>query len=507
MSRPPLSRRSLLGRGAALGASASLAGAFGQAAAQSTPGASPAAAPMASPVGTPVASSAESQAAAAASDAVIQKLQGQTGKRLRILSAVVGGKTPEEDALFAREITRLTNIEVELVHPTAEYNEKLLADISAGVEYDLIYTNKDTMDVLVDQGVLTDLTERINGSELLMNPTVIPTAEWDLIRYPEDTFYSVFNKFEGSRMITVRQDWLDALGIETPQSLDDLYNMMVAFRDSDPDGNGQGDTYGLSTAGTYDIQPFMSSAGVLPGYVEVDGARTIPYATEAAIPVLEWLARLYAEGLFDPNFATNETADMRNMFLTNRVGAVTYWDTWVGLFNNTAQTEDPATSFVAKGIPAVPGPDGRIILSRGAPSVWTIPVNAPDPETAFTFLEWWNTIPGITLGSLGILDHDYTVTNGQVALTDIGVEHGMDHGNPTPYNTNWVNPVGELPGLKEAQQIAIEYGYLATFGPEFTPNVVPILDEFIIGAILGDISPADAVTGMQEQLLGQGLID
>jgi putative aldouronate transport system substrate-binding protein len=498
MSRKSLSRRSLVGRGAALGAGASLTGALGKAAAQSTPGASPVASPAASP---------ESQAAAAASDAVIQEIQATSGKRLRILSAVVGGKTPEEDALFAQEIQRLTNVEVELVHPTADYDEKLLADLSAGVEYDLIYMNKNQMDVLVDQGVLTDLTEQINGSELLMNPTVIPTEEWELIRYPEDRFYSVFNKFEGSRMLTVRQDWLDKLGLETPQTLDDVYNVMVAFRDQDPDGNGQADTYGLSTAAIYDIQPFMSSAGVKPGYIEVDGARTIPYATEAAIPVYEWLARLYAEGLYDPNFATNETADMRNMFLTNRVGFVTYWDTWVGLFNSTRQTEDPATEFVAKGIAAVAGPDGSIILNRGQPSVWTIPTNAPDPETAFLFLEWWNTIPGITLGSLGILNHDYTVTDGTYALTDVGREHNMDHGNPTPYNTNWDNPIGELPGLAEAQEISVEYGYLATLGPDFTPEVEPILEEFIVRAILGEISTADAVTGMQEQLLGQGLID
>jgi putative aldouronate transport system substrate-binding protein len=491
-----MSRRNLIGRGAALGAGASLAGAA--AAAQSTPVTSPSASPVAS---------ADSQAAAAASDEIVARLQGQSGKRLRMLSAVVGGKTPEEDALFVQEIKRLTNIDVELVHPTADYDQKLLADVSAGVEYDLIYTNKDTMDVLVDQGVLTDLTDRINGSELLMNPTVIPTAEWDLIRYPEDRFYSVFNKFEGSRMLTVRQDWLDALGIEEPKSLDDVYAMMVAFHDSDPDGNGQADTYGLSTSGIYDIQPFMSAAGVLPGYVDVNGARTVPYATEAAIPVIEWLANLFAEGLLDPNFATNETADMRNMFLTDRVGAVTYWDTWVGLFNSTAQTEDPSSPFVAKGLATVPGPDGRVVISRGAPSVWTIPVNALDPDTAFLFLEWWNTIPGITLGSLGILGHDYTVTNGEYALTEVGREHNMDHGNPTPYNTNWVNPIGELPGLKEAQRISVEYGYLATFGPDYTPNVLPVLEEFIISAILGDISPADAVTSMQEQLRGQDLID
>lgn len=498
MPRRPLSRRDVLARGAAFGASAALAGSLGKASAQSTPMASPAASPVASPV---------SEQFAAAQDALIAELQSQSGKKLRMLSAVVGGKTPEEDALFAQEITRLTNIEVELVHPTADYDEKLLADLAAGVEYDLIYMNKNRMDVLVDQQVLTDLTDQIQGSAILSDPTVIPPAEWELIRYPEDRFYSVFNKFEGARMPTIRQDWMDNLGLETPTTLDEFYNVMVAFRDQDPDGNGTADTFGLSTAGIYDIQPFMSGAGVYPGYIDVDGARTIPYATEAAIPVYEWLARLYAEKLLDPNFATNETPDMRDMFLTDKVGMVTYWDTWVGLFNNTRLTEDPNTTFVAKGIPGAVAPDGSIILNRGQPSVWTIPINAPDPETAFKFLEWWNTIPGITLGSLGILDNDYTVTNGVYALTDLGKEHSMDHGNPTPYNTNWVNPIGALPGLADAQKISVEYGYLAVAGPDFTPKVEPILEEFIIKAILGELTAADAVTGMQEQLQGQGLID
>ena len=486
-----LSRRSLVGGASALGAGAALSyrlGAFAQA--------------------TPAATPAVDADFLAASDELIATLQGQSGKKLRILSAVVGGKTPEEDALFAQEIQRLTNIEIDLVHPTADYGQKMLADLAAGVQYDLIYTNKDTQDVLVDQEVLTDLTDRIANSAILQNPTVIPTAEWDMLKYDGDKFYSVFQKFEGSRMLTVRQDWLDQLGIEAPTTLDDVYTTMVAFRDQDPAGNGAGVTLGLSTAGTYDIQPFMSSEGILPGYVDVDGKRTIPYATEAAIPVYEWLAKLYAEGLYDPNFATATTADMRNLFMTNKVGFVTYWDTWVGLFNNTMLTEDPDTSFVAKGIAACAGPDGKVILNRGQPSVWTIPVNAADPDTAFQFIEWWNTFPGITVGSLGILDNDYTVdADGNYALTELGKEHGMDHGDPTPYNSNWVNPIGELPGLKEAQEITRAHGYLAVAGPQWSPDVTPILDEFIIKAILGDLSPADAVSSMNEALLGADLID
>ena len=481
-----ISRRSLVSRASALGAGAALGGSLA-ANAQSTPVASPAGLEM-----------------APAADAVIQEIQ-EMGGSLSMLSAVVGGKTPEEDELFAQEITRLTGVEIELVHPTADYEEKLLADLAAGVEYDLIYMNKNRMDVLVAEGILTDLTEQIQSSELLQDPMVIPPEEWDLIRYEGDTFYSVFNKFEGARMLTTRQDWLDQLGLEAPKTLDEVYNVMVAFRDENPAGN---DTppLGLSTAGTYDIQPFMSSEGIYPGYREVDGARTIPYATEAAIPVYEWLAKLYAEGLYDQNFATATTADMRNLFLTDAVGFVTYWDTWVGLFNNTRRADDPDTSFQAVGIAATEGPEG-IIITRGQPSVWTIPVNAPNPELAFKFLEWWNTIPGIRLGSLGIEDHDYTVSDGNYELTAVGVEHSMDHGMPTPYSEYWQNPIGTLPGLEDAQAISKEYGYLEQLGPDWTPTIQPILDESIIQIILGDVSAADGVAAMQEQLSSQGLID
>lgn len=487
-----ISRRSAVARASAFGAGTALAGKM-SAFAQSTPVASPAA-------------SGASADAAAATEALVEELQSTDGGTIRMLSAVTGGKNPEEDELFAEEVARLTNIQLDLVHPTAEYDQRLQADLAGGVEYDLIYVGNYSMYELAEQEVLTPLTEQIESSAILSNPSVVPPEEWESVRYNGE-LYGVFNKREGARMPTVRQDWMDALGLEQPTTLDDFYNVMVAFRDEDPDGNGEADTFGLSLAGTYDIQPFMSGFGVVPGYVEVDGARTIPYATEAAIPAYEWLATLYAEGLLDPNFATNETSDMREVFLTDRCGMVVYWDTWVGLFNNLVLAENPDTAFVARGIPGAVGPDGTVIISRGQPGLWSIPVNAQNPESAFKWLEWWNTIPGITLGTLGILDHDYTVSGDTYELTADGEEHGMDHGQPTPYNTNWVNPIGTLPGLEDAQAVSAEHAYLEVLGLQWTPEVQPILDEFIIQSILGDISPEDAVTGMQEQLRGQDLID
>ncbi|MGB3329909.1 MAG: hypothetical protein WBA46_13190, partial [Thermomicrobiales bacterium] len=163
-----IDRRTLVSRSAAIAGAAALAGSTPLlAGAQATPDASAVASPAASPVAKQI-----DPAFAKDQDALLGQLPLQ-GKKLRILSAVVGGKTPEEDALFAKEITRLTGIEVDLVHPTADYDQKLLADLAAGVQYDLIYTNQTTVQMLSAQDALTDLTDRIKGSAILSNPTVI----------------------------------------------------------------------------------------------------------------------------------------------------------------------------------------------------------------------------------------------------------------------------------------------------------------------------------------------
>ncbi|MCA9833865.1 MAG: extracellular solute-binding protein [Thermomicrobiales bacterium] len=487
----PLSRRLLVQRGSVLGAAATLGGqrfTFAQ---------------DASPAATAVEADADFLAA---QDALVESLKEFAGSKIKMLSAVAGGKDPEEDVLFAQEFQRLTGVELELVHPTAEYNQKLQADLTAGVEYDLIYTNKSTMDLFVEQEILTDLTDQISASGVLGNPTVIPAEEWEMITY-DGRIYSVFNKFEGSRMITMRQDWLDKLGLETPRTLEEFYDTMVALRDGDPAGDG-GQPIGFSATGTYDFQPFFSAWGLRNGYRYTDdGSKVIDYASDEAIPVYEYLAKLFAEGLIDPNFATQDMAAVRNQFMTDKLSSLCYWDTWVGLFNAQMLAADPATEFVAVGVAGIADENDNITITRGQPSVWMIPINAPNPDLAFKILEWWHTFPGITLTSLGILDHDYTVTDGVYALTEVGKQHAMDHGQPTPYNTNWVNPIGENPGLKEAQAITKQYASLDYYGPDWDATIKPLVDAAIIQMILGDVAPADGVAALQEDLRSQGFID
>ncbi|KAA0565780.1 extracellular solute-binding protein [Bacillus sp. CH30_1T] len=428
-------------------------------------------------------------------------------KTLRILSSVVGGKTPEENDLFIKEIERLTGIKVDLVKPPADYSQKLMASISSGEKFDLLLLTKNQMDILVDQGVLTELNDKIDTSKVLADSTVIPTDEWELITYDEGKIYGVFNKFEGGTLPIVRQDWMEKLNLEAPKTLDDYYNVFKAFKEQDPDGNGKDDTYGLSTAGLYDIQGFLSAAGVKYRYViDEDGNRTIPISTDAAVPVFEWFANLYEEGLLDPNFATNDSGKMRELFLTDRVGVVTYWDAWVGLFNNIRQTEDPNTTFEAKGITGAEGKDGKIMLRRGDPSVWAIPVNAEHPDVAMEFLEFWHSEEGNILSTLGILDHDYTLTDGKYELTDVGKEHSMDHGSPIPNNTNFENPFGLLPGVEDAQELILANSSLEVSTADW-PQAEKIIQNYAFKAMTGEMPAKEAVEKMHKELMDAGLID
>ncbi|WP_259445231.1 extracellular solute-binding protein [Paenibacillus lautus] len=428
-------------------------------------------------------------------------------RTLKIMTGVIGGKTPEENTQFEQEIERLTGIKVTMNKPAADYDQKLLAAIASGEKFDLLQISKEKMSTFVEQGILTPLTDQVNNSKVLSDPNVIPANEWEQVKTKDGQIYGVFTKYQGGTMPIVRKDWLDELNLPEPATLDDYYNVLKAFTEQDPDGNGKKDTYGLSTAGMYELQGFFSAAGLKQRYVETaDGKLDVPYSTDAAIPVYEWLNKLFEEGILDPNFTTNDTGKMRDLFLTDRVGMITYWDAWVGMLNNTRHEQDPNTKFEAKGLPGAADANGNHMLRRGDPDVWVIPVNAEHPKTAFEFIEWWHSEEGITLGSLGIKDVDYTVDNGKYELTQTGKEHASDHGVPFWYNRNVEPPFGKLPGVQEAQDLVDQYASLELTPPNWA-NAEKIINEYSFKAIMGEMPAADAVKKMREELKAGGLID
>jgi putative aldouronate transport system substrate-binding protein len=146
------------------------------------------------------------------------------------LTSVQGGREPEENPLFEQEVERLTGIKVKLVKPAgSEYTTKMTAMLATGEPLDIVYMNSGSFYALKDQDLFEPLTEWIKNSPVLSDPEIIAPSEWERITQEDGEIYGVFNKFEQGTLPIVRADWMEKLGFDPPETLDDYYELLKAF--------------------------------------------------------------------------------------------------------------------------------------------------------------------------------------------------------------------------------------------------------------------------------------
>lgn len=133
-----------------------------------------------------------------------------------------------------------------------------------------------------------------------------------------------------------RQDWLDNLGMDVPETIEDLYEMARAFTEDDPDGNGRDDTVGLVSAGTWNLQDIFASFdarlnnfGADPiCWDENENAYVDSFLKPEAAEALAFLADLYQNGYLDQETFTNNSSAMRSKLWSGDYGSAYYWLHW-----------------------------------------------------------------------------------------------------------------------------------------------------------------------------------
>ncbi len=422
------------------------------------------------------------------------------------LTNVQGGTNPEDDLIFQKEIERLTGVKVKLIKPPApEYDTKMTAMLATGEPLDIVYLLDSHFDALWDQHLFEPLTDRIMSSKVLSDPEIIPMSEWDRIRRDDGDIYAVFQKFEQGTLPIVRADWMEKLGFAPPETLDEYYELLKAFTFQDPDGNGKDDTYGLALGFTiYESSGFFGAYGFMKGFAkDAAGNLYAPHATEEAIPVYEWLAKLYREGILEPNFVTNKSSNFRDLFMTDKAGMTCYWAAWVGMFNQMVKTKNPDSPFKARGLVPPKGPGGRL-LRAGSDGLMVIPKWSEHKDLAFKILEFWHTHEGCVVSCFGELGHDYNIVDGKYVMTEIGEASMGQHSAPQPKSLKWKNPFGELEGFDEAAEIIRKYARPEMVTP-YRAQWETIVRSEAAKIILGDISAEQGIKNMQRRFKEEGI--
>ena len=246
-----------------------------------------------------------------------------------------------EDNGYTRYLKKQLNIQNKDVFEAGEndnYQETVSMTIASRELPDVMVVNDmDMLQLLVDNDLIEDLTQvyedctssRIKdiynsyGSEILDNVTF----DGKLMALPET------NIDDGPSLCWLRKDWMDKLGLDAPETVEDVENIVHEFVQKDPGGNGKGETVGLVcddelTGGCgysyeYQNEIIFASFGAFPKQwiYNKDGEVVYGSVQNEAKAALGKLRQMYQQGTLDNNFLMRESSNIIELIVSGKCGS------------------------------------------------------------------------------------------------------------------------------------------------------------------------------------------
>jgi putative aldouronate transport system substrate-binding protein len=290
---------------------------------------------------------------------------------------------------------------VGVIHPYVEWNggtnylNQLNLKIAAGEMPDLFIPQQGIEDSLAKNGAIADLTDLLPKYA----PKVweaIPQEMWDVVKANDPTgqgrIYYIPGVVEYGRYAgMIRQDWLDRVGLPMPKTQDEYVKVLEAFRDQDPNGNGQKDelpTGGREQARWMDHLFAMYGVAMFEGYPEwdiYDGELTYSAVTPNMKAALEFISKLYKEGLIDKESLLNTKDKWDGKIQSDRAGNYFHWVEHGNLIlENLNKNTGVKADFAVLPVPEVEGYEGFYTMKRFAPPQWVIKNNKDENKLMAT---------------------------------------------------------------------------------------------------------------------------
>ncbi|CAM3900613.1 extracellular solute-binding protein [Lederbergia lenta] len=121
----------------------------------------------------------------------------------------------------------------------------------------------------------------------------------------------------------LRKDWLDKLGLETPETIDEWHKVLTAFKEQDPNGNGEADEIPLLIdKDALTSNAFVGAFGITNGFYQVDSKVKYGPIQPEYKEFLTLMNKWYEEGLIDKEYVATDD-NLKDAKVTNdQLGAL-----------------------------------------------------------------------------------------------------------------------------------------------------------------------------------------
>ncbi|WP_300801708.1 extracellular solute-binding protein [uncultured Acetatifactor sp.] len=332
------------------------------------------------------------------------------------------------DTLAMQEAMSRANINITFDSVlSADLTEKRNLMLASGEYPDMLFKSGIGMGDLTKyggQGILIPLEDLIHEYMPNLTAKLDEIDGWQYLTSPDGHIYSIpeISARGEINLFWLNKKWLDNLSLEEPKSMDDLYEVLKAFKEQDANGNGDPD----------DEIPFSLTQGDYLGLLKysgfsydegsmcavIDGKLTYVPTTDYFREYVAYLAKLYQEGLLEQ---TSFTQGGEQQQATGQSGDV-YGSFWtMGAFLTVGRDNDDdyvvMTPFHEDTYPIITG------IKVGTMAITDA---CEHPEVLMAWADYLYSEEGGILAWMGVEGKTYQVADNGKWEWMLGGEYGDD---------------------------------------------------------------------------------
>lgn len=252
------------------------------------------------------------------------------------------------------------------------------------------------------QGIFIPLEDIIREYAPNLTAVLDERDAWKYLTSSDGHVYSLpeIGRQEGAiTTCWINKKWMDNLGLEEPKSIDDLYNVLKAFKEQDANGNGD-TTDEIPLTATDAVKPdlLLPYFGINYDYntklAVIDGELTYIPTADVYKEYVEFITKLYQEGILDKNAFTQAHEQQGAIGQANDVLGC-FFD--AGAFLTVGRDNDD--DYIA----LKPFEEGTYPLNTGVtPGTLVITDYCENPETVVAFFDQFYSEEGGIKAIMGI---------------------------------------------------------------------------------------------------------
>ncbi|MFH5184181.1 ABC transporter substrate-binding protein [Paenibacillus sp. TAB 01] len=359
----------------------------------------------------------------------------------------------------------------------------------------------------VQNGAFWDITPYIKDYK---NLSQMPAMVYDNVKI-DGKLYGVPRYRPLARYVwSYRKDWLNNVGLQQPKTVDELYNMLKAFTNNDPDKNGKNDTYGLTMMVKNDT--LRPDFGVVFGspllWGNKDGKFIRAEETPEYLEGLKFSKKLFDEKLINQDFAAIDVPKFEGDIENGKAGVINEATNKIQTFDARVKAHNPNGAIDA--FAALQEPKGTFLAGeRGSNGILMFPKASvkteADLKQLLGFIDKLSDKPMADLLEWGIQGKHYELKDGKAVRTN---QEAFDNEVGFPYKypletvpVNNIRTEGVLDPLTKLQlQLEDDNAKLAVGDPTMTllsptwaekgQELVQILTDAKVKFIMGKIDEA-----------------